>query len=93
MGLKLTPLIFADLCAGFAIDDILIKSNVQAFFTKQRNLDTKGAAVTAQPLYVPGLTISGKIHNVVYIATESAAVFAYDAGVGPASVLRTCCSA
>ena len=35
--------------------------------------------VYAQPLYVPGVTINGGIHNVVIIATENDTVYAYDA--------------
>ena len=35
--------------------------------------------VYAQPLYVPGVTINGGVHNVVIIATESDNVYAYDA--------------
>ena len=35
--------------------------------------------VYAQPLYVPGVTINGGIHNVVIIATEADSVYAYDA--------------
>jgi hypothetical protein len=33
----------------------------------------------AQPLYVPGLTINGAPHNVVYVATSNATIYAYDA--------------
>jgi hypothetical protein len=33
----------------------------------------------AQPLYVEGLTINGKSYNVVFVATESATVYAFDA--------------
>jgi len=35
--------------------------------------------VYAQPLYVPGVTISGATHNVIYVATEHDAVYAFDA--------------
>jgi len=35
--------------------------------------------VSAQPLYVPAVTIAGATHNVVYVATEHDSVFAFDA--------------
>jgi hypothetical protein len=35
--------------------------------------------VYAQPLYVPGVTINGEVHNVVILATENDSVYAYDA--------------
>jgi hypothetical protein len=39
----------------------------------------------AQPLYLPGLTINGAKHNVVFVATEANTVFAYDADDAAAS--------
>ncbi|MDP9148405.1 MAG: hypothetical protein M3O36_00470 [Myxococcota bacterium] len=41
--------------------------------------------VQAQPLYIPGLSVNGAQHNVVFVATENNTVYAYDADVsGPA---------
>ncbi len=44
--------------------------------------------IYAQPLYVPGITIAGKVRNVVYVATMHNWVYAFDAddlsaGAGP----------
>ena len=35
--------------------------------------------IFAQPLYVPGLTVQGATHNVVYVATQHNSVYAFDA--------------
>jgi hypothetical protein len=41
----------------------------------------------AQPLYVPNLSIAGKTHNVVIVATEKDSVFAFDADTSPCTRL------
>src|ERR1700731_1700974 len=38
--------------------------------------------VDAQPLLVPGLTIAGGTHDVVYVATENNTIYAIDASSG-----------
>jgi hypothetical protein len=37
------------------------------------------ANIFAQPLYVPGLTINGAVHNVAFVATLNHSVYAFDA--------------
>jgi len=43
---------------------------------------TFDGALYAQPLYVPGLTVSGARHDVLYVATEGNSVYALDADTG-----------
>ena len=60
-------------------ETILNTTNVNANqFGKLFGMTVDGQ-VYAQPLYVPGVTINGGIHNVVIIATEADSVYAYDA--------------
>lgn len=60
----------------------LTPSNVNsASFGKLFSASLDGNAF-AQPLYVPGVTINGATHNVVYVATENDSVFAFDADSG-----------
>ncbi|HEY2360118.1 MAG TPA: hypothetical protein VGK36_03310, partial [Candidatus Angelobacter sp.] len=42
----------------------------------------------AQPLYVAGLTIAGTKHNVVFVATEHASVYAFDADTAGAPLWK-----
>jgi hypothetical protein len=46
-------------------------------------------AVYTQPLWVPGVTINGAVHNVVYLATQHDTVFAFDADAKPCVQLWT----
>jgi hypothetical protein len=40
-------------------------------------------AVYAQPLWVPGFTIGGGVHNLLIVATQNDSVFAFDADASP----------
>jgi outer membrane protein assembly factor BamB len=63
-------------------ESILTTSNVtESTFGKLFSLPVDGF-VYAQPLYDPGVTISGGTHNVVYIATAHDSVYAFDADTG-----------
>ena len=65
-----------------AQETILTPSNVNVqSFGKRMTFPVQGY-VYAQPLYVPGVVISGKTHNVVYVATEHDQVYAFDANSG-----------
>ena len=60
----------------------LTLKNVQsASFGKLFTLATDGL-VDAQPLYVPNVTVGGGTHNVLFVESENATVYAYDADTG-----------
>ncbi len=60
-------------------EGILTLGNVNARkFGKVGFLNTDGL-VDAEPLYVSNLTIDGRSHNVVFVATEHDSVYAFDA--------------
>jgi hypothetical protein len=59
-------------------ETILTTGNVNsAKFGKLGSLPVTGL-VDAEPLYVPGLTIGGATHNVVFVATEHDMLYAFD---------------
>lgn len=53
-----------------------------ATFGKLFSCPVDGAVYT-QPLWVPGLSIGGGIHNVVFVATQHDTIFAFDADANP----------
>ena len=74
-------------------ESALTPANVtSASFGLLRNLTVDGK-VDAQPLYVSQLSVSGSLHNVVFVATEHDSVYGFDADTGStlwqASLLAT----
>lgn len=68
-------------------------ANVQEFALTTSNVKTAtfaklfsctvDAAIYAQPLWVPQLTVNGAKHNVVFVATERNSVYAFDGDASP----------
>ncbi len=48
---------------------------------------TADGVVYAQPLWVPGLTIGGGQHNVLFVATQHGSLYAFDADANPCNQL------
>ena len=63
-------------------ETILTTANVKlATFGLLRNLQVDGK-VDAQPLYLSRFSIAGTVHNIVYVATEHASLYAFDSDTG-----------
>ncbi|KXV13470.1 pyrrolo-quinoline quinone [Caballeronia megalochromosomata] len=63
-------------------ETVLTPANVNsATFGKLAMFPVDGA-VDAQPLFLAGVPVAGGTHNVVYVATENASVYAFDADSG-----------
>ncbi len=60
-------------------EGILTPGNVGGASFGKLFTDNVDAQVYAQPLYVQNLNISGGIHNVLFVCTESNSVYAFDA--------------
>jgi hypothetical protein len=66
----------------YAAETVLTPQNVNAnTFGKIRELPVDGK-VDAQPLYLSGLSIAGKTHNVLIAVTEHGSAYAFDADTG-----------
>jgi hypothetical protein len=63
-------------------ETVLTPSNVKSStFGKLFTASVQGQ-VYAQPLFMPGLTIAGGVHNVLFVATEHDSIYALDADTG-----------
>jgi outer membrane protein assembly factor BamB len=62
-------------------ETILTATSFPSNFTMLANVGLDDQ-VDAQPLFVPGLTIAGGTHDVVYVATEHNTIYAIDASSG-----------
>ena len=58
-----------------------VKSNFKFLFK-----DKTDGPTYSQPLYVPGLKIRSKVHNVIFFATENNTVYAFT----PTKLVRRC---
>lgn len=64
---------------NYSAETILTPANVAtATFGKLFSHQTVGQ-IEAEPLYVPSVNVAGKAHNVVFVATLNAMVYAFDA--------------
>src|SRR5216683_8335305 len=63
-------------------ETILTPANVNASTFQKLFVIGVDGKVDAQPLYVPSVTISGGIHNVLFVSTEHDSAFAFDADTG-----------
>jgi hypothetical protein len=68
----------------YTAETVLTPSNVHASAFGKKFAQPVDGYVYAQPLFVPGLTIHGQTHDVVFVVTESNSVYAFDANAsGP----------
>src|ERR1700682_5076792 len=63
-------------------ESVLSLTNVNSTRFGQLRFLAADGKVDAEPLYLSGLTVQGAIHNVVFVATESDSVYAFDADSG-----------
>jgi len=67
----------------------LTPSNVTAGTFGLLFMQPVDANIFAQPLYVPGLTINGTVHNTAFVVTLNNSVYAFDADTSQAALWHT----
>jgi hypothetical protein len=68
----------------YVLEKTLTPSNVNSTMFGKKFAQPVDSYVYAQPLFVPGLTIGGQTHDVVFVVTENNSVYAFDANAsGP----------
>jgi hypothetical protein len=65
-----------------ASETILTPANVSSATFGKLNMLAVDGLVDAEPLYLSAVTIGGQTHNVLYVVTEHASVYAFDADSG-----------
>lgn len=63
-------------------ETVLTTANVNSTDFGKVGFDATDGKVDAEPLYVPGVTIGGVSHNVLYVVTEHDSAYAFDADTG-----------
>jgi hypothetical protein len=63
-------------------ETVLTPSNVNSSTFGKVGFYSTDGKVDAEPLYVPGVTIGGATHNVLYVVTENDSAYAFDADTG-----------
>ena len=63
-------------------ETVLTPANVTSATFGKVGFDSTDGKVDAEPLYVPGVTIGGATHNVLYVVTEHDSAYAFDADSG-----------
>ena len=66
-------------------ETILNSHNVNVSGFGERAAYPVDGKIYAQPLFVPGLRVDGRVHNVVIVATEADSVYAFDADASTAA--------
>jgi hypothetical protein len=73
----------------YTSETTLTPSNVKASTFGKKFAQPVDNYVYAQPLFVPGLTIGGQTHDVVFVATESNSLYAFDANASGSALWHT----